>query len=795
MTAKLKLSRQTVLPENGACNHCTDRLTSELSRRPGIERVHLDSQDFLCLHYDAEQWNESALVRAARLAGADLQHRFQKRHWEVSGLDCADCAATVERGLRGQPGVIACQVNLATGTVAVEWDQAEVAEQQVRDTLRALGHAVVERGEAISPSEAPDRRTRWAARLRQREYLSIVLSGLAFALGLLLTLLDAAEWLRDAAFATAMVTGGYEFARGGIQGLLRSRRLNIDLLMTIAAVGAAVLGEWAEGAAVVFLFALGETLESLSMERARRSIRSLMQLAPAEAERLIGDVAERVPVEALRVGDRILVRPGERISMDGVIVEGRSAVDQAPITGESIPVEKTVGDEVFAGSINGSGALEVHVTRNARDNTLSRIIRMVEEAQTRKAASQRFVDRFAEYYTPAVVVGALLLAALPPIVFGWNWAESVHRALVLLVISCPCALVISTPVSIISAVSAAARQGVLIKGGAYLEALGGIKAIAFDKTGTLTAGRPTVTDVVPLDGRTPDEALALAAAVESRSEHPIAQAIVQAAERAGLAIEPVRAFEALTGLGAQGEVNGKLVEIGRRELFAGRQLPAMLESQADALEQQGKTTVVLVQGGAPVALLAVADQVRPEARAVLAQLRKQGVERLVMLTGDNERTARAIADQLGMTDVRANLLPEQKVEAVRALLTEYGNVAMVGDGVNDAPALTTATVGIAMGAAGTDQALEVADVALMADDLTRLPFAVQLSRAARRTIQQNIVFSLGVKALFLLLAVPGLATLWMAVFADDGASLLVTGNGLRLLRAGRRERAPIEQRS
>lgn len=791
MITKLKIPRAAVLPENGACEHCAETLINELDRQPGIEQVHRDGEDRFCLHYDASRWDEPTLARTIRLTGADLQQRFQRGHWEVSGLDCADCVATVERGLTGIPGVLGCQVNLATGMVTVEWDQAQVGEQRLRATLREIGHAVVEPQPKISAAEATDRRTRWAARLRQREYASMVLSGLTFAAGLLMTLFGATEPLRTAAFAATMVLGGHEFARAGVQGLLRSRRLNVDLLMTIAAVGAALLGKWAEGAAVVFLFALGETLERLTMARARRSIRSLMELAPAEAERLDRDRSGRVPIETLAIGDRILVRPGERLPMDGVVVEGHSAVNQAPITGESIPVEKNVGDEVFAGSINGSGALEVRVTRRARDNTLARIIKMVEEAQARKAQSQRFVDRFAAYYTPAVVVGSLFLAVLPPLALGWSWAESIRRALVLLVISCPCALVISTPVSIISAVSTAARRGVLIKGGASLEALGGVKAIAFDKTGTLTLGRPVVTDVIPLDGagredgagtRARESLLALAAAVEARSEHPIAQAVVQAAREAGLSIEPVRTFQALPGLGARAEVNGEVVEIGRRELFDQHALLVEARAQVEALERQGKTTMILARGGRPAALLAVADQARPGVREVLARLRRLGVERLVMLTGDNEVTARAIASNLGLTEVRAGLLPEQKVEAIRALLAEYGSVAMVGDGVNDAPALAAATVGIAMGAAGTDQALEVADVALMADDLAQLPFAVELSRAARGTIRQNIAFSLGVKGLFMLLAVPGLATLWMAVFADDGASLLVTGNGLRLLR-------------
>nr|MBA3531735.1 cadmium-translocating P-type ATPase [Ardenticatenales bacterium] len=625
------------------------------------------------------------------------------------------------------------------------------------------------------------RSQRWQRRAFSREWRPFLLGGAATLVGIFALLLGAAPWVAEASFALAVLLGGWDIALTGIRQAIAARRLTVDLLMSIAAVGALLLGEYAEGAAVVLLFVLGERLEGITMERARRSIRSLMALAPDEATRLLPEGAtEIVAVGELGIGDRLLVRPGERIAMDGLVVAGLSAVDQSPITGESIPVVREVGDEVFAGSINGQGALEMRVTRRAQDNTLARVIAMVEEAQSRRAPAQRFVDRFAEWYTPAVVVGALLLALLPPLLFGWAWSTSIHRALVLLVISCPCALVISTPVSIISALSTAARNGVLIKGGAHLEALGSVRTIAFDKTGTLTRGRPTVTDVIAFDDLSENELLTLVAAVERLSEHPLAAAIVRDADTRGLARRGATEFEALTGRGAQALVAGQRIRVGNAALIS-----TLDPAQSDTLtllEEQGKSVMIAERDGQTIGLIAVADEVRPEAAQAIATLRRLGIVRTVMLTGDNERTARAVAAQVGVDEVRAGLLPHEKVEAVRALQAEWGSVAMVGDGVNDAPALAAATVGIAMGAAGTDQALEVADVALMADDLTKLPFALALSRAANRTIRHNITFSIVVKLIFMLLAIPGWTTLWMAVFADDGASLLVTGNGLRLTR-------------
>lgn len=557
----------------------------------------------------------------------------------------------------------------------------------------------------------------------------------------------------------------------------------------------------------MFLFSLGNTLEGYTMDRARNAIRMLMDLSPRRATLLQDNQEKQVPVDELQVGDRILILPGERIPMDGLVLAGESAVNQAPITGESVPVEKSPGYEVFAGTVNGQGVLTVRVTRLAADTTIARIIRMVEEAQAQKAPSQRFVDRFARVYTPAVIATAAGVALLPPVV-GWLTGaaalgpllgEWVYRALVLLVIACPCALVISTPVSIVSAIASAARAGVLIKGGAHLEALGSLKVIAFDKTGTLTVGQPQVIEIRCLEHSAGlhwtecaecKRMLADAAAVERRSEHPLARAVVATAELQGLThtLPAAEAVEAMAGRGVRGRVGNHQITVGTH-IYIHESNPELVESRfcntVHAAQDAGQTVMVVRDDCCGVrGYIAVADALRPGVPEVMAALREVGIEHTVLLTGDNEATAQAIAAAAGVADVQANLLPEQKVEAIEVLLDRYEAVAMVGDGVNDAPALARASVGIAMGAAGTDTALETADVALMADDLSKLPFAVKLSRRTRAIIRQNVALALGIKAVFLVLAITGVATMWMAVFADVGASLIVTFNGMRLL--GRR---------
>jgi Cd2+/Zn2+-exporting ATPase len=879
LSEKTQIEVALLLPRGNGCESCLERLQQRVQAYRGVEVAHVDLTDEitrLCVHYDPNLLSVDYVQALATEEGAHLEWRYRHETLPVSGLDCADCARTLESGVGRLPGLLWVSANFAASTLTVEYDAGQVDRGDILDRVRSLGYDVLERGRpgemvfevngldcadcALHLEEAL-RRTPGVAQvsvdfslarlrltpqdgtevraavervakdlgysvraglagrlqaaepvvgwrewlLRRRRDLTTLGSGLLIALAVILKLFGLPEGVVAVAYVLAILVGGFYIARAGWAALRTARSLDMNALMTIAAVGAIFVGEWAEGAVAMFLFSLGNTLESYTMDRARNAIRGLMDLSPRTATVLDGDREEQVPVEELRAGDRILVRPGERIPMDGVVLAGASAVNQAPITGESLPVEKSPGDEVFAGTVNGQGALTARVTRLAADTTIARIIRMVEEAQAQKAPSQRFVDRFARVYTPAVIAIAAGIAVLPPLIgsllgagaFGVLFGEWFYRALVLLVIACPCALVISTPVSIVSAVASAARSGVLIKGGAYLEALGALRVIAFDKTGTLTAGEPQVVDI-----RCPDHPaglawadcpdcrrmLADAAAVERLSEHPLARAVVQAAKVLGSAsvLPAARAVEAVTGRGVRGQVNGHSLTVGTHT-YIHEDHPELAEGPfceaVHAAQDAGQTVMVVRDDCCGVrGYIAVADTLRPGVAAVMDRLGEMGIEHRVMLTGDTGATARAVAQAVGVDDVRADLLPEQKVAAIEALLERHGAAAMVGDGVNDAPALARATVGIAMGAAGTDTALETADVALMADDLSKLPFAVRLSRRTRAIIRQNVALSLGIKAVFLTLAVAGAATLWMAVFADVGASLIVTFNGMRLLR-------------
>jgi Cd2+/Zn2+-exporting ATPase len=608
-----------------------------------------------------------------------------------------------------------------------------------------------------------------------------VASGLALLAGLLLLAVETPvpAW---PLFVLSALSGGIPVGRRALVSA-RARVLDINVLMVIAVIGALVLQEWTEAASVVFLFALAQLLETRAMERARGAIRSLMELSPVEAVVRRNGREQRTPVDEVRLGEVVLVAPGDKIPLDGRVVAGTSHINQAPVTGESLPVEKLTGDEVFAGTINGRGALDIEVTHLRADSTVARIIHIVERAQAQRAPSQAFVDRFARIYTPIVLVLAVVIAVVPPVLFGADAGTWIYRALVLLVISCPCALVISTPVSIVSALAAAARKGVLIKGGARLEQLAKVRCVAFDKTGTLTRGQLHVVDVLPLNGFTVADVLRAAASLEVRSEHPIGQAIVRRATAESIGLDPVEHFQALPGRGAEAIVDGRRVFVGNSALMADRGVRSTeLAAADDTLGSRGAIPTFVVRDGVAIGVIGVADQPREAAREALDLLRSNGIERIAMLTGDTRRTAEALAQSLGIDDVRADLLPEHKAEAVAALKAQCGTLAMVGDGVNDAPALATADVGIAMGVAGSAAALETADVALMADELAKISYAVRLSRATARNIRANIAFSLALKAAFLLLAVAGFATLWMAVAADMGASLLVIANALRLLR-------------
>jgi Cd2+/Zn2+-exporting ATPase len=666
-------------------------------------------------------------------------------------------------------------VNFAAGRLDAEHDPG-LALEEIEKAVRDAGYGVQSAPEVERP---PFWRTPRA--------ISVFASALLFVLGLALGLAGAPGVASVGSYLAAIVVGGVPIFRAALAGL-RARHMDMNVLMSAATIGAVGIGEWAEAASVVVLFAAGNTLQVYAIDRTRGAVRALASLAPDEVLVRRGDSERLVGAGEVAVGETVVVRPGERLALDGEVVEGRTTVDESPVTGESTPVEKGPGDPVYSGSLNGGGGVLVRVLREASDSTLQRIARLVEEAQATKAPAEQFVDRFSRLYTPIVVAVAVVLAVVPPLL-GGEFGTWFYRALALLIIACPCALVISTPVTVVSGIGAASRRGILVKGGAALEAAGRLKALAFDKTGTLTEGRPVVSRVVPLDGRDEAEVLRLAAALERRSEHPLAHAILSAADGADL--PPVSGFRSVAGRGAEGEVDGKGYLIGSPRLFAEKGIALDGATEAlDVVEAAGETPVILGNEEAPMAVFGIADAVRPDARATLDSLREAGVGELVMLTGDAEAPARRIAEELGV-GYRARLLPEQKVEAVRELVAEHGDAGMVGDGVNDAPALAASSVGFAMGAAGTDVALETADVALMQDDLPKLVEAVRLSRSAEGIIKQNVAVSILIKGLFVLLAPFGLVALWLAVLADMGTSIAVTLNGLRLFRAkgGSRGRA------
>lgn len=690
--------------------------------------------------------------------------------FKIEGMDCHEEVALIEKRLKRLAGLEALDADVVGGRVRVKYDAAKLSTSAIAEAVAQTGMRAWLEHEEARPAASQTIRTRLVAA-----------SGIALALGFVLHFspFHGYAWLP---YVSAIVLAGIHTARRSFASI-RAGLLDINVLMFVAVAGAMALQQWSEGASVVFLFALAQLLETRAMERARGAIRALMDLAPAEAIVRRDGVEAPVPVDGIRIGDTVIIRPGEKFALDGTVSAGSSHVNQAPVTGESLPVEKMPGDEVFAGTINGRGALEMTVRRLRGDSTLARIIHLVERAQAQRAPSQAFVDRFARIYTPAVLSLAVGIALVPPLAFGGGWATWIYRSLVLLVISCPCALVISTPVSIVSALAAAARKGVLIKGGARLEHLAAIRCVAFDKTGTLTKGRLRVHDVIPVNGSGRTEILRLAASLETRSEHPLGRAILERAAADGIEITTAAAFQSLPGRGAEAVIGGQRVLVGSHRLFEERGMCSNeVERVLTSLELHGCSTVMVGVDSRAVGVIGVADETREAARGTIDMLRAHGVEHLVLLTGDHEPAARELAESLGLDEFRAALLPEDKVAAVHELRSRYGTLAMVGDGVNDAPALAAADVGIAMGAAGTDAALETADVALMADELLKIPYALRLSRATSRNIRANIGFSLVLKAAFLVMAIAGAATLWMAVVADMGASLVVIANALRLLR-------------
>ncbi|AVO53588.1 heavy metal translocating P-type ATPase [Ectopseudomonas mendocina] len=691
----------------------------------------------------------------------------------IEQMDCPTEERLIRDALGRLPGVAGLQFNLLQRVLTVSHDEGTLA--QVLPAIQALGFTpqVEDENTAQQPVAAPVQKPWWPLALAGVVATASEVVHFA-ALG--------PDWLVALLAVTAILMCGLNtYKKGWIA--LKNRNLNINALMSIAVTGAVLIGQWPEAAMVMVLFTLAELIEARSLDRARNAIRGLMDLAPPRATVKQADGAwQDVNVQSIGLGAVVRVRPGERISLDGEVVGGSSTVNQAPITGESLPVEKGVGDPVFAGTINEAGSLEFRVTAAARDTTLARIIHAVEEAQGSRAPTQRFVDQFSRIYTPAVFAFALAVAVLPPLLMGGAWLDWVYRALVLLVVACPCALVISTPVTIVSGLAAAARKGILIKGGVYLENGRHLALLALDKTGTLTHGKPVQTDslnLLDVDESTP---AIWAASLAARSDHPVSRALALHAEEQGLVLRDVADFEALPGRGTKGKIDGKLLYIGNHRLVEDLGLcSAQLEERLEALERQGKSVVVLCDEQRALMLFAVADTVRQTSREAVAELHELGV-RTCMLTGDNAHTAAAIAEQVGVDEARGDLLPADKLAWVEARQAQGKVVGMVGDGINDAPALARAEIGFAMGAAGTDTAIETADVALMDDDLRKIPTFVRLSRQTHAILVQNIVLALGIKAIFLAMTLTGEATMWMAVFADMGVSLMVVFNGLRLLR-------------
>lgn len=696
----------------------------------------------------------------------------------VANLDCESDANRIQRGLAGFPGLAETKVNPGAAKVTLLFDPAATSPETLRDKLDDLGFP------PQGGMEVPGPPRPW----RNPKVLTSALSGVLALVGWLLSLSIGENPVSFGLYIAAILIGGYYFGREALEELLFERKVTIMLLMAVAAVVATLMGEPLEGAILVFLYSISEAAEGYTEEKTRSAVRALMDLAPKTATVRRGGQDIEVPVEELAPGDVFLVRPGQGVPTDGEVVGGGSSVNQAPVTGESMLVEKHSGDTVFAGSINGEGALEVRATKAFADNTISRIIQMVEEAHERKGTSHRWIERFGNRYSPAVLGIGILIGVLPPLLFGGGWAEWITRATVFIVAAAPCALVISVPITLVSALGTGARQGVLIKGGVYVEELDKIRVVALDKTGTVTKGEPEVTNVIPLGkGDTPPlpELLSMAAGIERQSQHPLAVAITRHAEAQNAPLAKVEDFRSLTGAGASATVNGQTVYIGSPDLFRTRLGLSLdgADAELSRLQSEGKTVVLIGDERSAWGMIAIRDNLRENAKKAIAELHAAGVEKVVMLTGDNERTARAIAREAGIDEVHADLKPDDKARLVRELTQRIGHVAMVGDGVNDAPALAEATVGIAMGAAGTDVALETADVALMADDLEKLVYALRLAKRNQKIVRQNIALSAVVIGVLVIGAVTGAFTLPIAVLGHEISEFIVIGNGLRMLRA------------
>ena len=825
---KIKIDIDIVLPDiPNEKDDCVQRIIAVTGQRKGIEKVHIvpettTSKAKLCFHYDPGQITIEEVQILAKEAGAEITERYGHLLLEVRGIRYVRHARIIELRLKDLKGILSVSAS-ASGWISIEFDHHETTPEKIYRYLDKIGLQVISPGlKAIPPhkhvritrKEEPDHTHKehkhdehegdhehtHGGIFGEKTELVFALScgaflGIGFGVSFIKTL---PVYVPIACYVIAYLFGGFYTTKEAIQGISKGN-FEIDFLMLVAAIGAAILGVWAEGALLLFLFSLGHSLEHYAMEKARRSIAALAGLAPKTALLKNGNAVKEVGIEELKTGDIIIIKPNSKVSADGFVIKGNSSVNQAPITGESMPVDKTAVEDpemdiektdkldakyrVFAGTINGGETLEIKVTKIAADSTIARLVKLVNEAQTQKSPTQNFTAKIEKYYVPSVLILVFLLL-FAFLLIDEPFSASFYRAMAVLVAASPCALAISTPSAVLSGVARAAKVGVLIKGGKPLEELGSLTAIAFDKTGTLTEGKPGLTGVYPLNGIAEEKLLEIVIAVEKLSDHPLAAAIVKGGtERLKRDVAPASNVQAIQGRGIKADYNGKIIHVGNKELFAEKnnELSNDLKSKVEDLERQGNTTMIVEQDDKFIGIVTLMDVARKDAAQSLAQLRKEGIRKMIMLTGDNQKVAEAIAKDIGITEAWGNLMPEQKVAAIEKLRTDEKKVAMVGDGVNDAPAMAKSTVGIAMGAAGSDVALETADIALMADKLSNLPFAIGLSRQAHRIIRQNLVISLGMVAILIPLTILGIAEMGPAVIGHEGSTLVVVFNALRLL--------------
>ena len=753
------------------CSACAITIEKGLSKLKDINEIKVN---FSTAKMQVAASNSDAFIpieSEIKKLGYSVEPLNQKgniKTFDIEGMDCGSCAKSIENHLNTLPSVKNISVNFSTGKMKIEHSGSV---EDIMTEVSKIGYKASLQSNKNSIQTDKNKNVNGL----------VIFSGVLIALGFIGSFTGISSLMSNLLYAIAMVISGYKPVKSAFYAI-KSRSLDMNVLMSAAAIGAALIGEWLEGATVVWLFAIGNYLQTKSIERTRNSIRNLMDLAPPEAWVQVGSEIIKKPVKEITVGDIIIVKPGDKIPLDGEIIQGESSVNQAPITGESIPVDKNIGDTVYAGTINEHGSLEIKVTNVVEDTTISKIIHLVEEAQEQKAPTEAFVDKFASIYTPVAFILALAIMVLPPLLGFGTWGEWFYKGLELLVIACPCALVISTPVAIVSAIGNAAKNGVLIKGGTFLEKAGAITAIAFDKTGTLTEGKPKVSEIKALNV-SEEELLSIALTLEGYSTHPIANSVVGYANEKGVQPKNGEMFKSIVGKGVQATIQGDIFYAGNLKLFEEMNVSLVdVKNYVQEIQDKGKTVIIIGTQNQIIGIIAVSDTIRKTSASALKALKQSGVNQTVMLTGDNEGTAKMIASEANVNRYFAGLLPEDKVDAIKKLQNEGHKVAMVGDGINDAPALATADLGIAMGGAGTDTAMETADIVLMADNLDKLPHTMKLSRKALTIIKQNIWFSIIIKVVALVLIFPGLLTLWMAVLSDTGAALIVILNALRLLK-------------